>query len=378
MRAAAARLFRGGEGGGGVTGSAMADSIRSAPPVDKQSVRKVRPAPSFESRPPLGNSVRRRREMNIWAGIGVLAAMAAAGGAEAPVSWSVSIGPAATGGSIAYEIGGRLTEADASEELPFPISRLEWPLDAIGLHGELRLRLPLGWEAWVWGGWIPSSDAGSLEDSDWEYPEGRRVLAIHSQSDAVLESWTLDAGVRWWFWRSKRPGGAQLSAGLGAGWMRQSFAWEGRDGVQTYPATPEIPTDSWTGKAIDYELDADIPYLEAAVRLRWPRVEIEGRIAGSAWARAGDRDDHRLRGIVAEADTRGAALLADAAVRYDLTDAWFLRLRVRHLAIAADGSSHNRVDGGDDPDLPPGMRWSIEEEIRGAATSLHVAIGRDF
>ncbi len=301
----------------------------------------------------------------------VAAARAEVGGFR----WEAGLGPAYGEGEVQYAIGRWVRAGGKTESLPFPISRLEFPTRAIRAEGWLRAQVGRAWELWMRGGHTLTEDAGTIRDSDWEYPEENPVLAIYSESDAIYSAWSLEGGVRWWFWRRPRPGGQEWSAAVGAGWARDSHAWEARDGVQTYPAIPDVPPDTWEGVAVTYDVTTDLPFAEVVLGLSQPTVRIEGRAFLSPVARVRDRDDHLGRGILAEADAGGVGGGVELAVRYQLSPRWHLMASVRWWAFEVEGDSKNLVYGEGDEDAQPGERWVIHQEIRGDGVFVSLGIG---
>ncbi|MCX7817805.1 MAG: omptin family outer membrane protease [Kiritimatiellae bacterium] len=299
--------------------------------------------------------------------------MAATVAAEA-IGVDAGVGAAHREGAMRYEIGRRVWFEGGGELLPFPISRLEFPIRALVAEGWLRVHAGDHWEGWVRAGHTLTDDAGTVKDSDWEYPSGQQMLAVYSESDARYEGWTIEGGVRWWPLRRVRPGEQEWALGVGAGWARHSHSWEARDGVQVYPATPDVPPDTWSGVAIEYDVEADLPYAELALRLRQLKVGLEIRGYVSPLARLRDRDDHVLRAVVAEMDAEGIALGAEALLRYEVSKRWYLTASLRWWALSADGYSKNRVYATTE-EMTAGEQWTIEEELRGEEMSLGFGAG---
>ncbi len=309
--------------------------------------------------------------------MGLLAGTSVAGAwaGDGPVQFEFSAGPGISAGAVTYEIGGTVLQDGLTDSAPFPISRLEWPLDVITAEFDAGLLLAGRFELRGRYAMSLTEDAGTMVDSDWDYPEGYRVLSVYSESDAVLDAWTLDLSARWWAWRQTRPGDQEMRLGIGAGWLQQNFEWEARDGVQTYPSTPGVPADTWEGTAITYDIEAELPYLELCASIRQPKVTIEGRVAWIPSAAVTDRDDHQLRDILADTDADGMGLVAEAAVRVDLTERVFLRFRAQYIAFEVDGPSRNRVYGDENGEDPVGTTWEIDEEIHSAQAWFSAGIG---
>ena len=304
-----------------------------------------------------------------------------AAGARAGGDWRLDLdaGVGTLSGDATYEIGGRVTSGGVTEDGPFPISRLEWPMEvwmgriagAIAWREALELRGNFAFSL--------SDDAGTMEDSDWDYPgDGGRLLTVYSESDAALDATTWELDGRWWLWR--RPAGrAEYAVGAGAGWIHQAFDWEARDGTQWYPADPGVPADTWEGAGITYQLDSDIPYLQLAGRAKGGRFSVEGRVAYAPSVTMNDRDDHLDRDILAKTDAEGDAWLAEISSEYAFEGGWFARVGIQWMTCSVDGPSKNLVYGpGESGDNTPGERWTIYEEITSSQSFFSVAVGRRF
>lgn len=304
-----------------------------------------------------------------------------AAGAWAGGDWRFDLdgGVGALSGDATYEIGGKTTQDGMTEEGPFPISRLEWPMDVwMGrIAGTLAWRETLELRANF--AFSLTDDAGTMEDSDWDYPgDGSRLLTVYSESDAALDASTWELDARWWFWqRNVRQ--ADYAVGAGAGWIHQSFDWEARDGTQWYPADPGVPADTWDGAGITYALDSDVPYLQLAGRAKSGRFSIEGRVAYAPAITMNDRDDHLDRDILAETDADGDAWIAGISTEYAFENGWFARVGIQWMACSVDGPSKNHIYGpGEQGDNPVGERWAIHEEITSSQSFFAASVGRRF
>lgn len=305
-------------------------------------------------------------------------ALAATARAEGDWSFDVNAGIGTLSGDATYEIGGQITEGGITEDGPFPISRLEWPLDVV--MGQIAAKI--GWrdtlELRGRYAFSLTDDAGTMKDSDWDYPAGGgRLLTVYSESDAILDAtrWELDG--RWWFWHASK-GGADYAVGAGAGWIHQSYDWDARDGTQWYPADPELAADVWKGSAITYALDSDIPYLQLAGRVRSHRFTAEARVAYAPSIDVTDQDDHVDRNILAKTTADGDAWIAEIASEYAFDDHWYARVELQWLAYTVDGPSRNTVYGAGDGENQPGEQWTIYEEIKSSQSDANVALGYRF
>lgn len=312
--------------------------------------------------------------MKLWTWV-LMAGFSVGATAEQVGRFEFGLAPGVGVGDVDYQIGKTVQYDGVVEPLPYPISRLKFPIRAIWAEGWLRWYVSPSWEAWFRGGHTLTDVGGNVQDSDWEYPWGQAVLAVYSESEARYTAWNMETGLQWWFWRHPRPGEQEWAAALGVGWLREFHAWEAGGGRQTYPATPWVPPDTWEGVAITYDVATDFPFAALALRVQQPEMWMEARGFLSPIARIRDRDDHVLRGILAELKTHGIGGGAEVALRYRITPRWHVLASLRWWAFAADGNSKNRVYAELDENVQAGDTWTIYEEIRGETVRLIVGVG---
>ncbi len=288
-----------------------------------------------------------------------------------PVSFEVEGGVGFMAGDVTYQIGDWVRGPDFYEKTWFPISELKWPLrvaivtvggkltfDRFEARGALAMNI--------------NKDSGKMEDSDWEVPPYRRSRrTTYSETDADLTYWQGDVSLRYWVFSFGKPD-HRAHVGAGAGYLRQSFDWDAGNGYQwtDMQGGYEGPLN---GTVIHYEAKVNMPYAEAAMRYNYKKLTAEGRM-GIAYARVDDLDDHILRSIRAETEATGVGFLADASVRYDLTDIFFAKAEASLLGFSVDGTEKDYVYGGEGE----GTTWEIYHEIKSTQFRGTLALGAQF
>ncbi|MEN6474545.1 MAG: omptin family outer membrane protease [Syntrophaceae bacterium] len=268
-------------------------------------------------------------------------------------------------GYTRYQRGGLFVDAfGATRQYPSPLSELKFPLDVymLGLTTALQYkdRLNLNFELKK----NLSTDAGSMEDSDWGYwylvyEDGAPLvhdprpnsLDIYSESKASLDAWVLDAKASY---ALLLKSGWSIGAGLGL--LYQYFDYDVSDTTQRYPSYAyyfggAAAADSYNGKIITYEVSYAIPYLlvEAGVDVA-TGITVRVDIGYSPYALGHDRDHHLIgitgSGSISETDYTGRALRYGLQCRGDLSDHWALGVRYEYLKITGDGDSYNYSGDG--------------------------------
>jgi len=316
-----------------------------------------------------------------WA-LSWIASLAAASAAPTPdgvPAWRIETRAevAAETGTTTYRIGGTVVENGEREELPFPISRLKWPMPRWSGRVAVEARHRSRWELFGALAAAPSQDAGTLEDSDWEAPEMPDVVTTYSESDTEAQGLEVEAGARRsvYEWSGVRDE-IELSAGFGLSYRRHQ--WTARDAIQWSPPFPELGADGIWGDVATYETEVWMPYLEIAGTWRRKLWEIRARLTLSPYVRAEDRDDHLVRGIESRATTEGVGGKAELRIRRALAGAWFAYASLYGSAFATEGTSRNVVYGDDDPEIPVGARWTIEQKIESEQFGAALGVGARF
>lgn len=287
-----------------------------------------------------------------------------------PFSFDVYGGAGFMAGDVTYQIGGDVSANGVSEELHFPISELKWPTDvAIGTIGA-SFEILERFEVRASYGANITSDAGTMEDSDWEYED---VLTIYSESDAELEFWQGDASARYWFFVSPGRGGEEFKFGAGAGVLYQDYYWEASNLDQWYPPYPWLGHDYSDEVVITYDVEMTMPYFELAGKLVHPKFTLEGR-GGVGYVQLNDVDDHKLRYIRAETETDGAGVFFEGIARYYIVKNLFLQGTLYTFAAGTQGTEQDVVYAGEDE----GDTWEIEHEVTIGQIQGTAAIGLEF
>jgi outer membrane protease len=306
------------------------------------------------------------------------AAVACAAGtvrAGAPFQFRAEVGPAVTGGDVTFRVGGYYEDAFGREPLPDTISELEWPREAVWLRAAGAARHRSGWEAHLAAAVAPPQDGGRITDTDYRFDDPS-VVEIVGRADARFDGWECDGGVRYWFLeRAAGAGHASLSAGFGC--RVQKNEWEASDAIQEYPGADLAP-DVFPGLAITYETTLLMPYAELAALARAGRIEADLRAGWSPSVGIDDADDHVLRTIRSEAETKGAGWLVDLDIRWRLSAAWFLSARGWAQACDADGSAWNEVYGDADAFAVAGEVWQTGQEIEVRTYGFALGFGGRF
>lgn len=311
--------------------------------------------------------------MKTWRGLmaGLTAAgLAATAGGQPRSGWDTDLwgGGGYWYGDVTYQIGGLFTEGGQSAVTHFPLSELKWPIEVpiytaggrLTYNGRLEGRATFAVNA--------GTASGSMEDSDWEYDFAPMLKTTYSESDAAVDAWSLDGGARYWLTtdRSRR---FDFAAGLG--YTYQSFEWEASNLDQWYPQNPELGHDLVDGLIGTYEAQVNMPYLEAALQYRGPRLRLEGSFGFAPYMEVSDRDDHLLREILADTDADGTGWKLALEARYAFTSTVFALARAEGLGFNVEGTEYDTVYGGADA----GMTWTIDHEITSRQFMGSLALG---
>ena len=251
-------------------------------------------------------------------------------------------------GDTTYQIGGTVTYADPTikpDELHFPISELEFPLDVYMASIEGSIGFADRWKVSASVKKNITDDAGRMKDSDWgvtfEDPPGSdtwwwwygpKSLDIYSVSYAELDALILDINLRYMFFK-------RFFVGLG--YIHQNFDYEcslirqwSPSGLSGYDYTGTGGVD------LKYEVTYSIPYFEVVFMGKaTDNFTVELSLGYSPIVNVEDEDQHLLRSKVNEGDCDGTALLCSLEGRYDFTKNWFITLALDYRNIKTDGRS---------------------------------------
>ena len=298
---------------------------------------------------------------------------ASALGAERRIKSELWGGVDLTGGDVTYEIGGQIRQGPMVEDLHFPISRLEWPLNAamLSLGGSVEVG---AFDARAVFSKNAARDAGKMKDSDWEIDEMPDVLTTYSESDTEFDAWQADGSVRYWVLFPTGNPKETVRLGGGIGVLYQDFSWEAKDTDQWYPQRPDLGHDILRGVTITYDARVLMPYIDVGGKMTYGPLYFEGRLGWSPYTQVEDVDDHKLRYIRAETTSDGAGAFAELLGRYTFSNGAFLQCAVHMLAFETKGTEKDFVYAG--PDY--GTSWEIEHEVRSSQARLTLAGGMAF
>jgi len=263
--------------------------------------------------------------------------------------FDVTVGLGELSGHTTYQIGGTVSTSSGIEELHFPISELEFPLDvymvslgaSVGFAEKLKLSASVKKNI--------TDDAGKMKDSDWgvpfEDPPGSGSwwydpdsLDIYSESNADLDALIVDVNLRY-----------RLHRGffVGLGYIHQNFDYEcslvrqwSPSGLSGYDYT------GTGGVGLTYEVTYNIPYIEIAFMGKaTDTFTVEMSLGYSSIVNVEDEDQHLSRSKVYKGDCDGTAILFSLEGRYDFFKNWFLTLGFDYVKIEADGKSEAFFSG---------------------------------
>jgi len=298
-------------------------------------------APAMEETPPLLAPLQTNRRLAVEAGLGFLS------------------------GSTTYEIGGHVAYADGrSTDLHFPISRLEFPLDVIMLQARGQYVLNNRWTAHLGLSGSLSSDAGTMEDSDWLAPG---MLTVFSESDTELDAFTLNASARRLLHQGQR---VRWSAEAGILYQDYGFTISNTD--QWYPIAPYLPHSYVPGVGLTYDITMTMPYarvlLDYALSPNWT---VTGGLGFSPLATAEDEDAHLVRDPqkFSTGEYDGDGMLYLLRSRYQYGERWFFSAEFSGVSMDLDGDQD--VQSGSD-------RWTIDATSELSQSRLKLLVGRTF
>ena len=284
---------------------------------------------------------------NVWSGVGY---------------WS---------GDVTYRIGNTVKLPDGSEfDYWFPLSELEWPINVVmaSVGGDVTYAETI--EARGAFSISVNDPTDKMKDSDWEYPG---IKTIYSESDAELNAWSVDAGIRWWF-LGKQKENFTWGLGVGGGYLYQYMDWAASNLDQWYPTEPWIPHDRVSGVVGKYKASLHMPYPEVSGKIGLGGFSLEVSFGYAPYVAVNDEDDHVLRYIKANTDATGTGWKLGGVARYDFEFGLFLAGRVDVLDFETDGSEKNYIYAGPDQ----GYSWEIYHEITSKQISGILTVGYQF
>jgi len=267
---------------------------------------------------------------------------------------NLTLGIDKASGDTTYQIGGTIDLAGGeSEEIHFPLSQLEFPLDVYMVSVGGSIEFAEKWKVNVGVKKNITSDAGKMKDSDWGiywlegYPWGEQdTLDIYSESDADLDALMMDINLRYRFYER-----SDWSFAAGVGYIRQNFDYEVSNLDQWYPSSNyyfgyDWPHDHVSGKIITYEARYSIPYVEIATGSKLKdKFHVEASLGYSPMVNVTDEDNHILRDRVTKGDCDGDAILFSLKGHYEFRKPWFLTIQVGYMSIDTDGKETQYLEG---------------------------------
>ena len=281
-------------------------------------------------------------------------------------TWDINIGVGPMAGNTTYQIGGTVRDPEGVDEYWFPISELVFPMNVqqiavdttLSLGKQRRFQLSLGAAGNL------TSDAGTMEDSDWMTEANPNQLDVYSESDAELDAVMLGADILYKFMQEEI-----MSIGAGIGFFYQQLDYECHDFVQSYPSSPWWGYDYGWGLGIIYEITYHVPYvqLRADLSLLKEKLQLGISLAVAPYLTAEDYDNHVLREIISYGDYDGIGTMGSLECTFHFLKHWFVEARLEGRAFSADGTQKNYVP----------VEWShdIDAEISSAQASFTLAIG---
>lgn len=314
-----------------------------------------------------------QRMQALMAAFVLLVSVSAHGAGQPAFKTDLWAGFDVTGGDVTYEIGGTVRQGALVEEVHFPLSRLEWPMNVamLSIGGSVEAG---DFDARAVASRNITSESGTMKDSDWEIEGQPDVLTTYSESDAELSAMQLDGSVRYWVSFPTSNERERVRLGGGVGVLYQDFSWDANDTDQWYPQNPGLGHDIFRGTTISYDAKVLMPYVEVGGKLNYGALYLEGRVGLSPYTQVEDVDDHRLRYIKAETDSDGTGAFAELIGRYTFQNNIFLQGSFWAMAFDVEGTEKDHVYAGPEA----GTRWEIEHKVTSSQARLTVAGGISF
>ncbi len=287
----------------------------------------------------------------------------------------LSAGCGQMSGNTEYRVGGKISTANETYKVHFPVSRLSFPVESYlfflraGITYKDRLTGSVSWHQNL------TDDPGKMKDYDWEMSPAD--LTIYSKSRLNMGARMLSGEIRYRLYRIDLAGYApffhpgdnwQLLAG--GEYLYRHFDFRVYDTLQTYPGQ-NISPDFVPGRTLEYDVDYLIPLLKLGTALELAKgASVELAIGYSPYARAKDEDRHLLRNMVSTADCDGDAWMFSGRLRYLFADKWFAGLLLSYLEIETEGTSKTYINNR--------LEHIIDTEIISRQSLVTLTIGRNF
>ena len=296
---------------------------------------------------------------------------------------NLSVGGGYLAGETQYQIGGRTIDASGTTNLHFPISELNFPLDAFMVKGQVDASFKDRWSLMASAATNLTDDTGKMKDSDWGVVSSPDTLDIYSESDTEMDALLLEGKVAYVLYEGyygqtavngdTADSDLRFSYTVGLGYKYQKFDFDISDLDQWYPSAPADPHDLVAGLVATYEAEYQIPYLEVGMVMNAAdKFLLEISFAYAPLVDFQDEDQHLLRDKVsiADHDWNGTAAFINLKGRYKLTPRWHLGGTFEGLQIESEGRSNAYFGGVWD--------HSIEHEIESHQYSAFLSLGCSF
>ncbi len=288
---------------------------------------------------------------------------------DSQLGFDIAIGTELMAGDTTYSIGGNVVYADGqTENVQFPVSELEWPLDIWLARVDAGFTFTPSWRV---NGTLKmdiSDPDDHMVDRDWLTPSRPGQLDIFSETnvsdfDALI--WDID--VEWSFYQT-----GQLTFYTGAGYLYQNFDYEGQ-AISQYSPSGLLGYDyTGTGEVgITYEITYDMFYFLIGSDFQvTPQLSLSGKLAFSPFTSAEDEDHHLLREKVSYGDMDGTAFMFDLSVSYHFLPSLFVEAGYEFVSISVDGTQVQMLNG-----VPLGQ---IDMESESTQNSGYLTVGYQF
>lgn len=220
-------------------------------------------------------------------------------------------------------------DPDTGEKL----SELIWTLDDVAVVGGRVAYNPTSWLSLNLDGWINADNSATMDDFDWLSPTHTDWSDWSHHDDTDLnQAWMLDVSAGVAVWQSE---GVDIEAI--AGYRRDRLDWAAAGGSFIYSSGFGYRDDRGQfppGElGISYRQDFSTPYLGIGGTLTSGNLTLRGRIEGSYWVQAEDRDIHHLRGLVFREEFEdGRMVQATVELGYRVTETVTLKAGWQHLS----------------------------------------------
>jgi hypothetical protein len=299
------------------------------------------------------------------------------------------IGEGLISGNVTYQIGGQVTspQPGGSSSNPFPISKLQWPLNVTVLTLGALIPVAANTEIGAEFSKNVTSYSGKMQDSDYDYDTaGNASLGTYSQNDADVQTITADIDLRYWMTATTMDFGAEVASnytarmGIGGGELYQKFNWTASNLNQTDIDQGGV-VETQSGLIGTYSAVTSMPYLEVLGKIEKPNVmSLLLRFGYSPFASVNDWDDHLLRQISATSSLYGSAYKVSFQGTYDFAPNWFLSGKYDLVYFDLTGTESDLVYGNADVanGNNQGDSWTIQHETSSTNYMMALSIGRRF